>query len=131
MSKKDNVAYSLQTLCHPASEFLADGQRLTLFIKRGNEAASEILRLRAENEKLRAAAKEAQVTFDATWSEADLLRVENNEQRQEIEKLRAVLKPFADIAAQFEFADDNEGISGVLLGELRAAAAALKETGDE
>ena len=64
MSKKDNVAYSLQTLCHPASEFLADGQRLTLFIKRGNEAASEILRLRAENEKLRAALDDAAVELE-------------------------------------------------------------------
>ena len=49
----------------------------------------------------------------------------------EINKLRAALKPFADVAAQFDFADDNEGISGVLLGDLRAAAAALKGDGDE
>ena len=68
MSKKDDVAYSLQTLCHPASEFLADGQRLTLFIKRGNEAASEILRLRAENEKLRAALKLIAETYNKSTS---------------------------------------------------------------
>ena len=62
------------------------------------EAAAEILRLRAENEKLRAA-----------------------------------LKPFAEAAEPMGTGwsdEDSVGI-GCSVGDLRAAAAALKETGDE
>jgi len=72
-------------------DFNGDGARLA------KEAADEILRLRAENEKLRAA-----------------------------------LKPFADMICEVEdYWEDHyriEACNGLIAGEIRAAAAALKET---
>ena len=87
------------------------------------EAATEILRLRAENEKLR------------KWKEEDgaAMRVfeRYRELEAEIEKLRTALKPFAeameDVEEQAPYAHDCM----VSVNDLRAAAAALKETGDE
>ena len=51
--------------------------------------------------------------------------------QQENEKLRAALKPFADAAADFIAEKHDMTRAVVALGDLRAAVAALKETGDE
>ena len=48
----------------------------------------------------------------------------------EIENLRAALKPFAGLVKYCEGMTDSESHC-VFVGDLRAAAAALKETGDE
>ena len=81
--------------------------------------------LRVENERLRDGVR-------STIQERDVLSGENWELRAENEKLRAALKPFAD-----DYGDYSDGMWSdldyiqVSVGDLRAAAAALKETGNE
>ena len=58
--------------------------------------------------------------------EAEILRL-----RADNAKLRAALKPFADAADDFIAEKHDAHRAIVTLGDLRAAAAALKETGDE
>ena len=57
------------------------------------------------------------------------------EAADEIEKLRAALKPFADAAPHYCICNEHDDwfVDGeyITIGDLRAAAAALKETGDE
>ena len=58
-------------------------------------------------------------------AEIERLRAEN-------EKLRAALKPFADMVDYCTGTKDDDWMDAVFkLGEVRAAAAVLKETGDE
>ena len=60
------------------------------------------------------------------------LRGDNERLRTENEKLRAVLKPFADKEYAYEgWADTARDAVWFNISDLRAAAAALKETGDE
>ena len=80
---------------------------------------AEILRLRAENEKLRA---------DLKRDYGGVLdRLE--EQVLEIERLWAALTPFTNYLLLES--DKEHDTRPVLVKHLRAAAAALKETGDE
>jgi len=61
------------------------------------------------------------------WAHHEILRI-----RAENEKLRAALKPFADKIDYCTGTKDSDYMDAVFqLGEVRAAAAALKETGDE
>ena len=82
----------------------------------------EILRLRAENEKLRS---ENEKLVAQSWvvDAAILSECEENE------KLRAALKPFADRVDDFIPEKHDAHRAVVTLGEIRTAAAALKETG--
>lgn len=90
------------------------------------EPQVEILRLRAENEKLRKEKAHANYCCD------DLRITFHNE----VEKLRAALKPFKEIhdnivAAFPDAQDDDEVHFGKAdFAHLRAAAAALKGTGE-
>ena len=65
----------------------------------------------------------------STIQERDVLSGENFDLRAENEKLRAALKEFSDY--WFPEAAKNEDSVKVFVGDLRAAAAALKETGDD
>ena len=79
------------------------------------EAAAEIERLRAENEKLRAALL--------------LSERRNDIMTGDVEKLRAALKPFADeVQHILPDAPNSTYWDDITVGMLRAAAAALKET---
>ena len=113
------------------------------------DAAAEILRLRADNEKLRAnftvladavrAAKEA-ASYNRHKNEHCISRILSL--RADNEKLRAALKPFADVAENDIGDDETDAdifrpITGrynhaplLTVGDLRTAAAALKETGE-
>ena len=86
------------------------------------EAADEITRLRAENEKLRRDVKTAVMGDSAELQDV----------KRENEKLRKALAPFAATAKHFK--DDCKDTLvvpiGVDVGYLRAAAAALKESGE-
>ena len=59
------------------------------------------------------------------WAQREIERL-----RAENEKLRTALKPFSGMVQYCEGMSDSESHC-VLVGDLRAAAAALKETGDE
>ena len=61
----------------------------------------------------------------------DRLIRERLDAADEIEKLRSALLPFARMAADYEDWETEKITMIVLLYHLRAAAAALKETGDE
>ena len=126
------------------------------------EAANEIERLRAENEKLRDAYDTDALTIsynlgytcgkDIAKDEIEKLhreaaiRIDQIEREQEAhlrtiadynraavknEKLRKALKPFAYYASQIpDDVSDTCSASGTV-GDLRAAAAAIRESGDE
>ncbi len=66
----------------------------------------------------------------STIQERDVLSGENFDLRAENEKLRAALKPFADRVDDFIPEKHDAHRAFVTLGEIRAAAAALKETGE-
>lgn len=87
------------------------------------EAADEILRLRTENEKLReqydAGVAAWNPVYEIVLNERDALKAEN-------EKLRAALRPFAEAVK-----DEHNWKYDINVDDFRAAAAALKETGDE
>ena len=105
---------------------------------------AELLRLRAENEKLRAATTPICVgrriigilAKEGAWTSEDgasVIAADELFQRdpyEEIEKLRAALKPFADAAERNLGPDDARIVGDCTLGDLRAAAAALKESGE-
>lgn len=100
------------------------------------EAVSEIRRLRAENEKLRENNDYLRSEKERLGKDVYNLIVKKDEARAENEKLRAALKPFVKtLAWNCTDADpddvciDHEG--ALSIGDLRAAAAALKESGDE
>ena len=61
----------------------------------------------------------------------DRLIRERLDAADEIEKLRSALEPFARMAADYEDWETEKITMIVLLYHLRAAAAALKESGDE
>ena len=65
----------------------------------------------------------AEEEYHVAADEIERLRAEN-------EKLRAALKPFAGLVKYCEGMTDSESHC-VFVGDLRAAAAALKEAGDE
>jgi len=113
-----------------------------------SELSKENARLRAENEKLRHMldaetdqAREDVVYFDELRAENERLQAkcefiydELLEAKGQVEKLRAALKPLADeveyVPSQMDD-DDWYEMDTIKVGHIRAAAAALKETGDE
>ena len=98
------------------------------------KADAKITRLRAENEKLR---EETRSKGERIGGYVNMLV----KREAEIEKLRAALKPFADVAENDIGDDETDAdifrpITGrynhaplLTVGDLRTAAAALKETG--
>jgi hypothetical protein len=126
------------------------------------EAADEITRLRAENEKLRDAYdtdaltisynlgytcgkdiakdeieklhREAAIRIDQIEREQEAhLRTiaDYNRSRVQSEKLRSALEPFARMAADYEDWETEKITMIVLLYHLRAAATAIRESGDD
>jgi len=84
-----------------------------------------IKRLQLENEKLRAAVEEL-------TEENRLVGLQMDRMADEIEKLRAALKPFADKEYAYEgWADTARDAVWFDISNLRAAAAALKETDND
>ena len=87
--------------------------------------------LRAENEKLH---REAAIRIDQIEREQEAhLRTiaDYNRSRVQSEKLRSALEPFARMAADYEDWETEKITMIVLLYHLRAAAAAIRESGDE
>ena len=89
------------------------------------EMVVEINRLRAENETLRRDVKTAVMGDSAELQDV----------KRENEKLREALKPFAELAVAVEKQYENclppeEHFTGVGYGHLRAAAAAIRESGE-
>lgn len=76
--------------------------------------------LRAEIETLRRDVKTAVMGDSAELTDV----------KRENEKLREALKPFAADAGDFDFMEDHDEV-GVPVGDLRAAAAAIRESGDD
>ena len=94
------------------------------------EAANEIERLRAENEKLH---REAAIRIDQIEREQEAhleMIADYNWAAVENKKLRLALLPFARIAADYEDWETEKITMIVLLYHLRAAAAAIRESGD-
>ena len=90
-------------------------------VKMYRSAGEEILRLRAENETLRRDVKTAVMGDSAELQDV----------KRENEKLRKALKPFAYYASLIpDDISDTCSASGTV-GDLRAAAAAIRESGDE
>lgn len=86
-----------------------------------HKQADEIERLRTENETLRRDVKTAVMGDSA----------ELRDVKRENEKLREALKPFAYYASQIpDDVSDTAAASGTV-GDLRAAAAAIRESGNE
>ena len=90
-----------------------------------DEAADEITRLRAENETLRRDVRTAIMGDSAELQDV----------KRENEKLREALKPFA-LSSRYYWSDTNDDYlisddKELTMGDLRAAAAAIKESGDE
>ena len=83
---------------------------------------AEILRLRAENEKLRAECDE-QARLNGMGGEREAKLASDNA------RLRATLKPFAEM--NVTIIDDTRMFYSFTCDHIRAAAAALKETGDD
>ena len=85
-----------------------------------HKQADEIERLRAENETLRRDVKTAVMGDSAELADV----------KRENEKLREALKPFAYYALQIpDDISDTCSASGTV-GDLRAAAAAIRESGE-
>jgi len=116
---------------------ILDRLALQAFMAENNESGmdslyedclAEILRLRAENEKLH---REAAIRIDQIEreQEAHLETIADyNWAAVENEKLRLALLPFARIAADYEDWETEKITMIVLLYHLRAAAAAIRES---
>ena len=112
-------------------------------------ASREITRLRAQYEAMDKMLREANQHFMRVDMERNKLRAENETLRRDVktavmgdsaelqdvkrenEKLREALKPFARMAADYEDWETEKITMIVLLYHLRAAAAAIRESGDE
>ena len=68
--------------------------------------------------------------ISAMIEDCQYLKEKQIEAAAEIEKLRAALKPFAECEVLPFYRDKEVFYSGLKVGDLRAAAAALKETGE-
>ena len=99
--------------------------------------SDETLEAMCDNEVMQKLGWLSGVLADSGYGEqaGDVMRamVFIHEQAQEIEKLRASLKPFADLLATAEKIrpSHDRHLLWVEAIDLRAAAAALKEVGDE
>ena len=94
----------------------------------GEDAIVSLDNVERLNENIIADAFERRAIVDGALCER-LIR-ERKEAAETIEKLRAALKPFADRVDDFIPEKHDAHRAVVTLGEIRAAAAALKETGE-
>jgi len=122
----DALIERLNVLCNPLSEMLPERERLTAFVRDGDEAARFLAALRDERDRLKSGNRYAQLEQQA--------RARVRELEQKLERARLALEPFAREGSKLtpdldKYSWLNTGLSNANFRHARAALAEIGQRG--